>query len=275
MRALILPGQTELEKARTLFIWTATNIHYDADQVRPYQYGFVQKLVDTTAIATQIMRNKKGVCSDYSLLLYQLLRTAGLHARIVSGYAKGHPDQAGTPIRSINHQWNTVFLEGKWQSLDATWASTNNGARPLNMYYFLTPPDQFMANHFAAVSTDLQEDSTLILPDFNGFSTVYDSYFTLGFGPKFPRKGLYEVNRRLQLSVDTNADMEFAVLAHRYGLPQNERTFYYRAFRQKNGYDLAMQVFRDGVYSVHILSRPQGDLSDFKLVLTLTVISGR
>ncbi|MCY7359362.1 MAG: hypothetical protein LH609_18280, partial [Rudanella sp.] len=240
--------------------------------VKPYQYGFAEKSVDTLALATRIMRQKWGVCTDYSLLLYQLLRTAGLPAQIISGYAKGRPDQAGTPILSINHQWNMVFLDGKWQPLDATWASTNNGTRPLNMYYFLTPPDQFMASHFAVTPTVEQDENALTLLDFNAFPRVYDAYFTLGFGPDFPRKGLYEVNRLVQLSVDHTAEMEFAVLAHRYGQPTQERTFYYRAFRQKAGYDLTMQVFRDGVYSVHILSRPKGDLNDYKLVLTLTVI---
>lgn len=275
VRELINPTQTELEKARILFVWTATHIHYDDSKFSPYQFGFAQKSVDTLALATQIMRQKRGVCTDYSLLLYQLLRTAGLPARIVSGYAKGHPDQAGTPIRAINHQWNMVFLESKWQPLDATWASTNNGTRPLNMYYFLTPPNQFIADHFPANPADQQIDKPLTKAEFDTLPRVYDNYFTLGFGPDFPRKGLFQIKRTLQLSVNNPAKMEFAVLAHRYGQPKQQRTFYYTTFRQKMGYDLAMQVLRDGVYSVHILSRPKGDLNDYKLVLTLTVISSR
>lgn len=272
VRQLINPAQTDREKVQTLFVWTATNIRYDDSRWRLYQFGFIQKSVDTLALATRIMQRKHGVCTDYSLLLYQLLRTAGLPARIVTGYAKGHPDQAGTPVRAINHQWNMVFLEGKWQPLDATWASTNNGTRPLNMYYFLTPPDQFIANHFPANPADQHVDKPLTKNEFDELPRVYDDYFTLGFGPDFPPKGLFQIKRILQLSVNNPAKMEFVVQAHRYGQPKNERTFYYTAFRQKTGYDLAMQVFRDGVYSVHILSRPKGDLNDYKLVLTLTVI---
>jgi transglutaminase/protease-like cytokinesis protein 3 len=275
VKKLTAPARSELEKTRVLFVWTATNIQYDDSQMKPYQYGFAQKSVDTLAVATRIMRQKRGVCTDYSLLLYQLLRTAGLPARIVSGYAKGHPDQAGTPIRSINHQWNAVFLDGRWQHLDATWASTNNGTRPLNMYYFLTPPNQFIANHFPTNPADQQVEKPLTKTEFDTLPRVYDDYFTLGFGPDFPRKGLFQIKQKLQLSVNNPAKMEFAVLAHRYGQPKNERTFYYRAFRQKAGYDLAMQVLRDGVYSVHILSRPKGNTDDFQLILTLTVISSR
>ncbi len=275
VKKLIIPAQTDLEKARVLFVWTATNIHYNDSQVKPYQYGFAEKSVDTLALATRIMRQKWGVCTDFSLLLYQLLRTAGLPARIISGYAKGHPDQAGTPIRAINHQWNMVFLDGRWHHLDATWASTNNGTRPLNMYYFLTPPNQFMANHLPANPADQHVEKPLTKTEFDTLPRVYDDYFTLGFGPDFPRKGLFQIKRTLQLFVANPAKMEFVVLAHRYGQPKNERTFYYSTYRQKTGYDLAMQVFRDGVYSVHILSRPKGDLNEHKLVLTLTVISSR
>ncbi|MCY7357138.1 MAG: hypothetical protein LH609_06645, partial [Rudanella sp.] len=36
VRELINPEQTELEKARVLFVWTATNIHYNDSQVKPY-----------------------------------------------------------------------------------------------------------------------------------------------------------------------------------------------------------------------------------------------
>ncbi len=272
VQQLIAPAYSDLEKARVLFVWTASNIRYDDNQVKPYQFGFAKK-IDTLVAATQILRSRRGVCTDYSLVLYQLFRTAGLPVRIVTGYAKGHPGQAGTPIRSINHQWNMVFLKGKWQLLDATWASTNNGTRPLTMYYFLTPPDQFIANHFPDRDADQLIKTALTKTEFDGFPRVYDAYFSLCFGPDFPRQGLYQINRKCQLSIENTDDMEFVVLAHRYGQPKNERTFYYRAFRQKTGYNLAMQVFRDGVYSVHILSRPKGDLNDHQLVLTFTVIS--
>lgn len=268
VKTLIAPAQTDLEKARVLFVWVAANVHYDDRNIKSYRFGYVVKSIDSLSAATSVLRSRQGVCTDYSLLLYQLLKSAGLPARIVTGYAKGQADQAGTPIRSINHQWNMVFLDDRWQPLDATWASTNNGTRPLNMYYFLTPPEQFSADHFSPDTNNPQTTKA----EFDALPRIYNSYFTLGFGPNFPRQGLYQINRRLQFSVENLADMEFVVQAHRYGQPQNERTVYYRAFRQKTGYDLTMQVFREGVYSVHVLSRPKGDMGDYQLILTFTVI---
>ncbi len=274
VNTLIAPAQTDLEKARALFVWVAANVHYDDRNVKSYRFGYAVKSIDTLSAAASVLRSRQGVCTDYSLLLYQLLKSAGLPARIITGYAKGQPDQAGTPIRSINHQWNMVFLDDRWQPLDATWASTNKGTRPLNMYYFLTPPAQFSADHFSMDTDELLPEQSMTKAEFDALPRIYNSYFTLGFGQNFPRQGLYQINRRLQFSVENAADMEFVIQAHRFGQPQNERTVYYRAFRQKTGYDLTMQVFRDGVYSVHVLSRPKGDMGDYQLILTFTVISG-
>ena len=273
VQKLTVSAQTDLDKARILFIWTATHIHYDDSQSKPYRFGFAENPIDTLAAATQILRTKQGVCTDFSLLLYQLFQTAGLPVRIVTGYAKGQSDQAGTPIQFINHQWNMVFLEGKWQPLDATWASTNNGTRPLNLYYFLTPPARFIATHFPDDPADQLVENPLSKAEFDALPRVYEPYFTMGFGPDFPRQGLYQIKQKLWITLPNPAEMEFMVLAHRYGQPKRERTFYHKATHREQAYYLAMRVFRQGVYSVHILSRAKGDPAEHKLVLTLTVIS--
>ena len=95
----------------------------------------------------------------------------------------------------------------------------------------------------------------------------------MGFGPDFPRQGLYHIKRKLWITLPNPAGIEFEVLAHRYGQPKRERTFYHKTTHREQVYYLAMRVFRQGVYSVHILSRAKGDPAEYKLVLTLTVIS--
>lgn len=268
---LVTPAKTDLEKARVLFVWTATHIHYDTGLMKPYTYG-LPRLIDTVAAATRIVQTRRGICSDYALVLYALLRKAGLPARVVMGYAKGHPDLAGAPVRSINHVWNLVQIDGQWHPLDATWASTDNGTRPLNTHYFLTPAHEFAADHLPDNPNPQTLPKPLTRGEFDALPRVYSPYFGLGFGPDFPKQGLFRVQKRLQLSVSISREMEFEVLANRYAQPANTRTFYLRAFRTKKGYDLVMQVFRDGLYSVHILARPKGETTEFQPILTLTVI---
>lgn len=274
VNALIKPARTEVEKARVLFVWTATHIQYDRTGVAPYQYGLVANRVDTMALATGIVRRKRGTCTDFSMVLYQLLRLAGLPARVVTGYAKGHPDQAGVPVRGINHQWNQVQIDGCWYPLDATWASTNMNTRPLNLHYFLTPPHQFIADHIPDNPAFQLTESVLTKTQFDAFPRVYDNYFKLGFGPGFPQQGLFQIRKYLELPVPVRRAMEFLIVAHRYEQPANNRTFYCKAIRNDSGYNLIMQVLRNGVYSVHILARPKGDAGEYQPILTLTAIKG-
>lgn len=272
---LIAPAKTDYEKVRVLFVWTATNICYDDRLVRSYQYGFVVKSIDTLTVVTQVIRRQWGVCSDYALVLCQLLRLAGLPAQMVQGYAKGHFDQAGVAVKSINHQWNLVQLNGRWQPLDATWASPNGGIRSFNWHYFLTPWAQFAADHLAINPVDGELGRSFQKAEFDSLPRVYSTYFELGFKPDFPRQGLYQINRKLGLFLGVQKPMEFLVVANRYGQPAREHPVYYRTFRQPDGYEVFLQVFREGLYSVHVLARQQGTARDFEPILTYTVVNKR
>ncbi len=266
---------TDSAKARALFVWVATHIRYDAPKAAEFRVSYGSRPIDTLAAARQVLQARKGVCTDYSLLLYQLYRQAGLRTRIISGYAKGQFEQAGTPIQSINHQWNAVWLDGRWRMLDPTWASTNGGSRPANMHYFLTHPEWFGGDHFAHDPADRLTGPVSTKAQFDALPRVYSSFFGLGFGPDIPRQGLFQIRRKLKLVLQNRADMEFQVLAHRFGNPQKEQAFYGRAFRTPTGYELPMVVYRPGPYSVHVLSRPKGNPDDFKLILTCTVVSSQ
>ncbi len=57
-----------------------------------------------------------GVCHDYSVFEYTLLKCAGVDAYMIIGYAV---DAYGSPPGS--HAWNEVCIDGKWYGLDATW----------------------------------------------------------------------------------------------------------------------------------------------------------
>ncbi|WP_185155518.1 transglutaminase domain-containing protein [Rudanella paleaurantiibacter] len=266
---------TDSAKARALFLWVATHIRYDAPKASEFRVSYGSRPIDTLAAARQVLQTRKGICTDYSLLLYQLYRQAGLRTRIISGYAKGQFEQAGTPIQSINHQWNAVWLDGHWRMLDPTWASTNGGSRPVNMHYFLTRPEWFSADHFAHDPADRLSSPVATKAEFDSLPRVYSAFFGLGFGPDIPRRGLFQIRRKLKLVLQNPADMEFQVLAHRFRNPQKEQAFYGRAFRTSTGYELPMVVYRPGPYSVHVLSRPKGDTGDFRLILTCTVVSSQ
>jgi hypothetical protein len=86
-------------------------------------------------------------------LFYTLCRYAGLQAAVIRGYARPREFSERTRF-AINHYWNAVWLEGRWQLLDLTWASgylSRQGDRfipHLDESYFCTPPRDFIEDHY-------------------------------------------------------------------------------------------------------------------------------
>lgn len=84
---------------------------------------------------------------------------AGLHSKIISGYAKGADYRPGQKFQpgSNQHSWNAVYIYGTWCLIDAHWAarriigkqaSTEEFHYQLDEYFFLTEPAQLIFTHF-------------------------------------------------------------------------------------------------------------------------------
>lgn len=80
-------------------------------------------------------RDKKMVCSGYSLATYYLLNKLGIDTRIITGFG------GDTGEQSENHMWNLVCLNGKWYNLDVTW--DDGGGTNRQYTYFLKSDADF------------------------------------------------------------------------------------------------------------------------------------
>lgn len=56
--------------------------------------------------------DEKGICYDYASLLASMLRSMGIPAKLVKGYASYNP--------KVYHAWNEVYIDGEWVVLDPT-----------------------------------------------------------------------------------------------------------------------------------------------------------
>lgn len=139
LAATIAKGKTsDYDKAKAVYDWVSTNIHYDMDAFK------ADKIIDQSA--RSVLSSKKAVCEGYANLTAALLRSIDLPTTVVHGYALG-VDTSGrwvTPFKTpeSNHAWNEVYIDGKWLVIDSTWGSNNqynNGkfdANPANENYF-------------------------------------------------------------------------------------------------------------------------------------------
>ena len=68
----------------------------------------------------ETLRQGRGACRDVSVLLAEILRQAGLAARLTSGYLRESDSETKRAEGSL-HAWTEVFLPGAgWVGLDAT-----------------------------------------------------------------------------------------------------------------------------------------------------------
>ena len=99
---------SESERALVIYDYVRGAVSYDTVHRKNAYYH-----LKSTAYGA--LFNRTATCQGYAVLLYRLLREAGLKARIVTGYAG---DDGAEPEY---HAWTLVCIDGLYYNLDATW----------------------------------------------------------------------------------------------------------------------------------------------------------
>ncbi len=153
---------TEAEKVRAIFRWITENISYNvrpsynsSQALNPYSgdindTGELKSL--TERVADGVLKKKVAFCDGYARLFKTLCNYAGIKAEVITGYARTNINRIDRKFRS-NHRWNAVLIDNNWRLLDATWASgyvnySSEFTQSYNEYYYLTPPEDFIRDHY-------------------------------------------------------------------------------------------------------------------------------
>ncbi|MFN7044917.1 MAG: transglutaminase domain-containing protein [Flavobacterium sp.] len=134
--------QSEEDKIRAVFYWTASNISYDVTAMNaPNNFG--QSSNEKIELA---LKTRKGVCMHYAEVFNAIANNLGIKTYIVDGYTK----QNGR-IVNISHSWCASKIDGKWFLFDPTWgAGYVDGGRffkKLNNSYFKVTPAKMINSH--------------------------------------------------------------------------------------------------------------------------------
>lgn len=112
-RSIIDTSETQTQQAEDIYQWVSTNIHYD---IKSLQKGLTPNLTPI-----ELIKEGKGLCSDYARLYQSMCRSVGIEAYIVSGYSKGYNYNKQQPFLRTNHAWNIIYTDSTWKHVDATW----------------------------------------------------------------------------------------------------------------------------------------------------------
>ncbi|MBL7718419.1 MAG: hypothetical protein JNL72_06265 [Flavipsychrobacter sp.] len=102
-------------KVNAIFNWITHNIKYDVKQLE-------KATLEPDKVET-VLKKRRAVCDGYSKLFVALCEEVGIKAVQVEGYAKDWTFDNGDQFYIPRHAWNAVYVEGKWQLVEPTWAA--------------------------------------------------------------------------------------------------------------------------------------------------------
>lgn len=133
--------KTNNEKVRAVFIWIATNIAYDVENM--FAINFYEKREDKIS---KPLINRKGICENYATLFYDICLKSGIKSFVIEGYTK----QNGI-ADYIPHAWCAAFIDSTWYMFDPTWGAgyinSNKFYRKINNDYFKVNPSTLIKSH--------------------------------------------------------------------------------------------------------------------------------
>jgi len=154
-------ADTDLEKARTIYVWLTENISYDVKSINKNKYG------DNSAIGT--FKSKKAVCQGYAKLFEFLGKKMGLNIQFVGGYSKNDVLQESWDFvgEEGDHAWNVIKIDNQWRVFDATWGAgiVNDDARGRLVFTEEYSDNWFDLSPYESIFSHYPEDTSLILTE--------------------------------------------------------------------------------------------------------------
>ncbi len=200
-------AQTDLEKARAIYVWLAENIRYDDETFNSGDYP------DYTP--QYLLDNRKAICDGYGNLYLALGLEMGLKIEKVTGYAKGYGYKTGSKLGEENlHSWNIIKIDGQWKIFDATWgrgygesvAGKLVSTKKFEDYWFDVSPYKAIFNHYTDHTSFLSVEPTISLSQYEQLPNIKNEYFKLGFDDKetfFAASSNSDYETPLTYSIDT------------------------------------------------------------------------
>lgn len=260
---LVAPCRSDEGKARAIFRWITENIRYDVDAF----FAGDQLSGD----AGEALRKKSGVCEGYAGLFEELAKASGIQAVRITGYAKGYGYVPGQPPGSVpNHAWNAVRIGGRWRLVDCTWGAGYIGDdrkfhRAFDSHFFLTPPGEFIFDHFPENESWQLLDSPRSRAEFDRSVHVKSGFYALGLSLGTNTEGTLPSDGEIVLRLGLTGPVAGVAALARGEKPADDRS----AFVQNEGNALVVRVTPPdtGFYSLRLFARRAADETPYAWIL--------
>ena len=214
-------GHSDREKVRAIFRWIAEHIDYNMivfNRTKKNVPLFYEEPGDSNAalpplnerVAAKVLYRKVAFCDGYARLFKTLCDHAGIESEIIFGYARNNISKKF----AVNHTWNAVYLDSAWYLLDVTWASgfvsySNEYIKQYNDFYFLTPPDQFIRDHYPEDLRWTLLSDPPVYREFVQSPFRYPGFLKAGVTSHFPVRGVIDaaVGDTIRIELKTKREL--------------------------------------------------------------------
>jgi hypothetical protein len=131
---------TELKKVDAIYYYVIKNFTYDYDKAANVQSGYRTDL-------DAVWDARKGICFDYAAVMTAMLRSQGVAAKLIVGYA-GTAYHAWINVYTKETGWieAVIFFDGDdWKLMDPTFASTAKSSDSIMAY--INDPSHYTAKY--------------------------------------------------------------------------------------------------------------------------------
>lgn len=264
---LIQPATDDLEKARVIYRWITKNISYDFSAYLTGSYG--------STSPDDVLVNRSSVCQGYSNLFKKLAESAGLKVVTISGWAKGYSYEAGDLVGGpSNHAWNAIQLNDGWYLIDSTWGSGSimNGefVREFDEWYFLTPPDKFVYNHFPEDTKWQLQTNPISRRSFTEIPYVHSNFFLYGIEFGENDKSIIETTGDMSIYLPVPNDTYLMSRLEHDGaeLPESHTS----DWKVSGKYQIDLRFPKSGSYVLTIFARKDSQYGYYDGVLEYKII---
>jgi hypothetical protein len=263
---LIEPAKNDREKARAIFRWITDNIDYNVEVFFKGGTGPTN--------SEDVLKSRKSVCYGYSDIFLSLAREAGMQAVRISGYGKGYGYQPGENFMGpANHAWNGVMINGSWYLIDSTWGAGYVGrdrkyVRRFDDHFFMTPPSQFIYDHFPDDTRWQLLDRPVSKPEYENLVYLEPDFFRLDLKP-FQKNGTISADNQINISIFAPQDvLMMAKLEYADRKAEGGALDGY-TFCQREGerYDISAQFPAAGNYILKAYAKQKGESGEYNSVL--------
>ena len=108
-------------KVKAIYDYITKNIKYDYNFAKTATAGYMD--------SERCLKNKMGICGDYSVLFATMCRAQGIPCVVIEGYV--------TADGQVYHAWNQVYYNKEWHFYDTTFdASGGKGKNYLESFRY-------------------------------------------------------------------------------------------------------------------------------------------